>query len=184
MRIAFLAATLLVAGTTANFLDFESRSLMETNATTVAFAAALPCGGCVRGGNIFCLGSGAKVNKCCRTAAECSVEIADRAYTCSNTVTSQFNRLFKICSRSQTTAVCGRSNVNLQAINATDAINITNLAVGSSCSYRVMSKCGFPAFEVTGANIDVTVLKQEGKAEAEDVGDNETVSADQVAMPR
>ena len=41
-----------------------------------------------------------------------------------------------------------------------------------------MSKCGFPAFEVTGANIDVTVIKQEGKAETEDVGDNETLSAD------
>ena len=184
MRIVYLAAAFLVAGTTANFLDFDSRMLVETNSTTIPFASTLACGGCVRGGNIFCLGSGAKANKCCRTEAECAVEIADKAYTCSNTVRSQFNRLFKICSRSQTNAVCGKSNVNLQAINATDAINITNIPVGSSCSYRVMSKCGFPAFEVTGANIDVTVLRQEGKGETEDVADNETVSADQVAIPR
>jgi hypothetical protein len=47
-----------------------------------------------------------------------------------------------------------------------------------------MSKCGFPAFDVTGANVDVTVIKQEGKAETEDVADNETVSSTQVAMPR
>ena len=46
-----------------------------------------------------------------------------------------------------------------------------------------MSKCGFPAFEATGANIDVTVLKQEGKGETEDVADNETISNDQVAIP-
>ena len=101
MRFAAIAAALLVAGTTANFLEFESRLLMETNSTTVAFASTLACGGCIRGGNIFCLGSGTKVNKCCRTPAECSVEIADKAYTCSNSITSQFNRLFKVCSKSQ-----------------------------------------------------------------------------------
>jgi hypothetical protein len=184
MRIALFAAAFLVAGTTANFLEFEPRMLQETNSTTVTFAANLACGACVRGGNIFCLGSGAKANKCCRSTTECSAELIDRAYTCSNTVTSQFNRLFKICSRTQSNAVCGKSNVNLQALNATDAINITALPVGQSCSYRVLSKCGFPAFEVTGANIDVTVLKQEGKGETEDVGDSETVPANQVAIPR
>ena len=47
-----------------------------------------------------------------------------------------------------------------------------------------MSKCGFPALDVTGANVDVTVLKQEGKGETEDVADNETVSSTQVAIPR
>jgi hypothetical protein len=47
-----------------------------------------------------------------------------------------------------------------------------------------MSKCGFPAFDVTGANVDVTVIKQDGKAETEDVADNETVSSTQVAIPR
>ena len=48
-----------------------------------------------------------------------------------------------------------------------------------------MSKCGFPAFEVSGANIDVTVIRQaDGKAEADDVADNETLSADSVAIPR
>jgi len=184
MRIASIAAAFFVVGTTANFLEFEARSLQEVNATTVTFAATLACGGCIRGGNIFCLGSGAKVNKCCRTETECSVELLDKAYTCSNSVKSQFNRLYKICAKAQTAAVCGRSNVNLQAINATDAINITNIPVGSSCTYRVMSKCGFPAFDVTGANVDVAVLRQEGKAETEDVADNETVSSTQVAIPR
>ena len=47
-----------------------------------------------------------------------------------------------------------------------------------------MSKCGFPAFNVTGANVDVAVLRQEGKAETEDFADNETVSSTQVAIPR
>lgn len=47
-----------------------------------------------------------------------------------------------------------------------------------------MSKCGFPAFDVTGGHVDVTVIKQEGKAEAEDVADNETLSSTQVAIPR
>ena len=48
-----------------------------------------------------------------------------------------------------------------------------------------MSKCGFPAFDITGANVDVTVIRQrDGKAETEDVGDNETLSSDQVAIPR
>ena len=47
-----------------------------------------------------------------------------------------------------------------------------------------MSKCGFPAFDVNGTNIDVTVIKQEGKAETEDVADNETLPASAVAIPR
>ena len=86
MRIVYLAAAFLVAGTTANFLDFDTRILEETNSTTIPFAPTLACGGCVRGGNVFCLGSGNKVNKCCRTVAECAAEIADKAYTCTNTV--------------------------------------------------------------------------------------------------
>lgn len=47
-----------------------------------------------------------------------------------------------------------------------------------------MSKCGFPALEMTGANIDVTILKVEGKPEAEDLADNETVSSDQSVLPK
>ena len=47
-----------------------------------------------------------------------------------------------------------------------------------------MSKCGFPAFDVAGANIDITVLKSENKAETDDVGDSEVVSSDQVAVVR
>lgn len=42
-------------------------------------------------------------------------------------------------------------------------LNITNLTVGQSCSYKVTSKCGFPAFDIDNPNIDVTIIKKEGK---------------------
>jgi hypothetical protein len=47
-----------------------------------------------------------------------------------------------------------------------------------------MSKCGFPALDANNPNIDVTVIKQEAKALNEDVGDNETLPADSVAVAK
>ena len=184
MKIQTIAVAFFIAGTVA-FLDNEARILQETASTTVTFASTLPCGGCIRGGNIFCAGpSAAKPSKCCKTATECATEIADKTYLCSNTVKSQFNSLYKVCTKSQSAAVCGKDKINLQAVDASEAINITALPVGSSCTYRVMSKCGFPAFDANNTNIDVTVVKQQGKGETDDVPDNETLSADSVAIPR
>ncbi len=58
MKIQALAVAFIIAGTTAQFLDIDQpRYLQEVNAT-VAFSATLPCGGCIRGGNIFCSKNG------------------------------------------------------------------------------------------------------------------------------
>ncbi len=72
MKTQVLSLTLLVVGAVA-FLENEPRMLQETNSTTIAFASTLQCGGCIRGGNIFCAGpSPAKPSICCRNAAECA----------------------------------------------------------------------------------------------------------------
>ncbi len=58
MKIQALAVAFIIAGTTAQFLDIDQpRYLQEVNAT-VAFSATLACGGCIRGGNIFCSKNG------------------------------------------------------------------------------------------------------------------------------
>lgn len=49
-----------------------------------------------------------------------------------------------------------------------------------------MSKCGFPAFEIDNANIDVSVINQAGGNDntVDDLADNATLSASEVAAPR
>ncbi len=49
-----------------------------------------------------------------------------------------------------------------------------------------MSKCGFPAFEIDNPNIDVSVINQAGGNEnaVDDLPDNATLSANDVAAPR
>jgi hypothetical protein len=97
MKFQIIALAFVIAGTAANFLDSESRFLQETN-STIAFSSTLACGGCIRGGNIFCSKNG-NTPVCCKTATECATQIADKTFTCSNAINSQFNKLVKICSK-------------------------------------------------------------------------------------
>lgn len=88
MKIQVLALAFIVAGTTAEFLNplEQSRLLQETNAT-IPFSATLGCGGCVRGGNIFCSKNG-NTPICCQTATQCATQMADKTFTCSNSISS------------------------------------------------------------------------------------------------
>jgi hypothetical protein len=56
MKIQALALAFLIAGTTAQFLELP-RNLQEST-STISFSSTLPCGGCIRGGNIFCSKNG------------------------------------------------------------------------------------------------------------------------------
>ena len=48
-----------------------------------------------------------------------------------------------------------------------------------------MSKCGFPSFDLDNTNIDVSVINQAGGSETvDDLPDNSTLSAYDVAVPR
>ena len=182
MKIAAIALSLFVAGTAATnrFLDFveESRFLQEAN-VTVAYNASLQCGQCIRGGFIGCV-KGTNF-KCCDTVA--CVD-ADKTFTCTNKVKSQFNRLYSTCNRVQSNAVCGKSFINLEAVGNNDKVDISNLTAGASCAYKVFSKCGFPAFDINATNIDVTVISQAGKDSTSDMGENDTFSGNEAAVVR
>lgn len=184
MKIQALAIAFIIAGTTAQFLDVEQpRYLQETN-STIAFSSTLACGGCIRGGNIFCSKNG-QSPVCCQTTAQCATQIADKTFTCSNTISSQFNRLVKICSKNQPAGCGSKTNINLNSVGENQQINATNIPVGASCSYRVMSKCGFPAFDLNNTYIDVSVINQAGGSETvEDLPDNANLSASDVAIPK
>lgn len=122
---------------------------------------------------------------CCQTAAQCATQIADKTFTCSNSVSSQFNRLIKICSKNQPAGCGSKTNINLNSLGEKQQIDATAIPVGASCSYRVMSKCGFPAFDLNNTNIDVTVINQAGGSETvDDLPDNATLSASDAAVPR
>ncbi len=97
---------------------------------------------------------------------------------------SQFNRLYSTCNRVQSTAVCGKSFINLEAVGNNDKVDISNLTAGASCAYKVFSKCGFPAFDINATNIDVAVISQAGKDSNTDMGDNDTFSGNEAAVVR
>jgi len=186
MKYSALAVAFIIAGTTAQFLDVEQPRYLQETTASVNFTATLPCGGCVRGGNIFCSKNGL-TPVCCQTATQCATQIADKTFTCTNGVGSQFNRLVKVCAKNQPNT-CGKTNINLNSLGENQQINATNIPVGASCSYRVMSKCGFPAFDLNNTNLDVTVINQGEKGGAtevvEDLPDNATLSVEEVAIPR
>ena len=76
-------------------------------------------------------------------------------------------------------------NINLNALDNTQQIIVNNIAVGESCTYRVLSKCGFPAFDINTTTIDVSVINFAGgdSTNVEDQLDGDTLSG-KLAAPK
>jgi hypothetical protein len=115
MKIHALAIAFIIAGTTAQFLENELPRYLQETTSSIAFSSTLACGGCIRGGNIFCSKNG-QSPICCQTATQCATQIADKTMTCSSNINSQFNRLVKICSRNQPAGCGSKTNINLNSL--------------------------------------------------------------------
>ena len=73
----------------------------------------------------------------------------------------------------------------MNSVGENQQINATGIPVGTSCTYRVMSKCGFPAFDLNNTNIDVSVINQAGGSETvDDLPDNANLTGTDAAVPR
>ena len=97
MKCSAFAVAFIIAGTTPQFLDIEQPRYLQETTASINFTANLPCGGCIRGRYIFCSKNGV-TPVCCQIATQCATQIADKTFTCTNGVGSQFNRLVKVCS--------------------------------------------------------------------------------------
>ena len=145
----------LFAATNARFLDANTTSVAPTTAYNVAsFSNSLNCGQCIGAGYTYCINkaentttnsyvTGTNGQMCYQSGTtnanelqaswSCSSAFADRVYS---KYTCQFN-----------TAACGTQQYfYLANVNSTAAFNVTNLAAGQTCFYKVEAGCGAPAF--------------------------------------
>ena len=161
-------------------------ALLGAASATITFDASLKCGKCIKGGFVFCTkgGDGEVVADdgkgvpaaatCCEdsTEAKCSV-IKDTAYTCSNTYTDA-DLARSMCPFREKS--CGKKKT-IEFTDTTDAavdIAPTAMVAGETCSYKVKSKKGSPAFRVkkdsttTDAKTEVTFVEyDESKTEVD-----------------
>ena len=49
--------------------------------------------------------------------------------------------------------LCGDWMINFQSASENKVVDVSKMKVGDSCSYRVMSKCGFPKVEINSTDI-------------------------------
>lgn len=68
----------------------------------------------------------------------------------------EFNSLFNFCGNLQAKSTCGSSKIVIDALGNSSDINI-NLKYGESCTYQIVSHCGFPKIVVNRTDLDVVV---------------------------
>jgi hypothetical protein len=132
------------------------------SAQTVAFAETLKCGACIVNNYNFCLkGTDGQMfnstvkptTKCCKDAT--CLEAKDPTYICSKTY-SDMDYALTMCPQMDTQ--CGK-NVTFE-FQTESMANVTakNLTFGDSCTYKVKSTCGSPAFQLQkGRNLGVNI---------------------------
>lgn len=70
--------------------------------------------------------------------------MTDSTYSCSNAFADRVYSKY-VCQYN--TAACGAtSNFTLATVNSTASVNITALALGQTCFYKVQAQCGGPSF--------------------------------------
>jgi hypothetical protein len=70
----------------------------------------------------------------------------------------KFNSLFSFCGNEWAVVDCGYPTVYLEKIGDTVNFNISSMSVyGDSCTYRIISNCGYPKIQVNAAIQDVVV---------------------------
>jgi len=121
---------------------------------TTAYSNSLNCGQCVGLGNTYCIqkqentitntySTGSSTQTCIAAGTSAS-QMTDATWSCTNAFADRVYSKF-VCQYN--TAACGStSNFTLPTINSTATINITTLALGQTCFYKVMSTCGGPSF--------------------------------------
>lgn len=140
------------------------------------FSADLKCGMCIKNNYTFCVqatdgqvfGPGEKpVATCCKDST--CAQASDQSYTCSDTYFDQDYGL-TMCPQRQNK--CGeKQEIELEE-GDTETVEVTGLEVGETCTYKIKSNCGSPAFKLQdGATdgLEFTFLEFED-AEAKETG--------------
>ena len=130
---------------------------------TVPFNKTLGCGGCVRGGYIYCYkGVEGQIHKeldrsnskCCQTEDDCKGQINSNAWSCTNIYTDPTLAKFAC---PFVNSSCGPNNT-IEFNKTGQTLNITlHIEPGNTCFFDIRAKCGAPAFQfndTTGLDIE------------------------------
>ena len=160
--LVFLAGicSAFVPATRTPFLASLSPALtmLDESDVNITFSSNLTCAACIRGGYLYCNNTNsADPPKCCEpTDLGCIVDIL--TFKCMNhNWKDRFNSLFTFCGSIQSSITCGNNTIVLDAMGNLTQINIQALGYGESCTYGLISKCGYPKVIVNQSDVDVVV---------------------------
>lgn len=145
---------------------FIIQSLFAFASAQKAYSAELKCGSCISSGFNFCVqGTDGQVFEegvrpvatCCQDGA--CAEATDATYTCSSTY-SDIDYALTFCP--QPKKKCGEKHEIEYSETGAESVTVTNLTVGETCTYKVKSNCGSPAFKANGTkNVNITYIEFE-----------------------
>ena len=130
-------------------------------------SADLKCATCITSGFNYCVqGKDGQVLEkgetptfhCCKDDS-CS-EASDPDYTCSKTY-SDMDYALTFCPQKK--EKCGpKQDYSFDDEESSESVTVSNLTLGESCSYKMKSDCGSPAFKVNGTKVNITYIEFEG----------------------
>jgi hypothetical protein len=131
---------------------------------TIAYNATLNCGMCINGGFNYCLegadgqvlAAGAKPSATCCADGKCA-QASNATFTCSNTYADKAYAL-TFCPQS---SKCGTKKELTYTDQGVESFAVKNLTKGETCTYKLKSDCGSPAFKVNGTKVNVTYIEFE-----------------------
>lgn len=134
-------------------------ALIKADDTTVTHATTLKCGQCIKGGYNFCyLGTtdgpvitngGSEPTSTCCADTSCS-QNSDATYMCSSQYSDKEYAL-QMCPQKQ--AVCGTNQtMEFTQTGQEQNVTISGMTTGDSCSYKIKSKKGSPAFKMSNSS--------------------------------
>jgi len=114
---------------------------------------------CVQGQDGQVLEKGEKpVATCCED--DTCVEASSSNYTCSLTY-SDMDYALTFCPQKKDK--CGsKQEISFDDEEGSESVEVKNLTRGETCSYKMKSNCGSPAFKVNGTKVNITYIEFEG----------------------
>lgn len=154
-----IASTVLVALFTvsnARFLDATNPALaVSSTYGTTNFANSLNCGACIGLGHTYCVKQAEGVitnayqtgstNQVCIQSGASGTQMTDNNWSCSNAFADRSYSKY-VC-QVNTVPCGGVQSFTLANTTSTANFNISGLALGQTCFYKVQSTCGGPSFK-------------------------------------
>lgn len=152
-----IASTVLVAlfaAVQGRFLDAATTAVTPA-AVYGAYASTLQCGSCIGSGNTYCIQKAENTvtnafmtgttQQTCIAASALDTKLSDATWSCSNAFNDRVYSKY-VCQYN--TVACGSTtSFSLANTTSTANFNVSGLALGQTCFYKVQAACGGPSFK-------------------------------------